>query len=276
MSKSPYGELEKRFERMHILRDSVTALEWDASTFMPEGGAQARADQANLTTLVAQDRNALNLLVGAPVDDADLPVSIESVDGLLAPLPAGLDSRILLRRPDVVEAEYTLRAANARIGAARAAFFPTISLTAAAGFASSALSSLFDHGNFTWSVAPTLMPRVAGAELTVRRPARIQSWASRREASPARASTFCRRSGSAPQQEIPYAPGGLDTLFDPGHERDAYVARARVAAPGIPPQVAAGQYRNVLLREQLAREAFVILTQLTPEVEGPLGSGNRQ
>ncbi len=115
---------------------------------------QAQSDKANTTTLVAQDRNALELLVGAPVLDGDLPPSIEAVDGKIAALPAGLDSRVLLRRPDVVEAEYTLRAANARIGAARANFFPTISLTAAAGFASTALSSLFTGGAFSWSVAP--------------------------------------------------------------------------------------------------------------------------
>lgn len=117
--------------------------------------SQAEADQANLETAVAQDRNAIELLVGAPVADALLPVSIESLEGSLAELPAGLDSSVLLRRPDVVQAEYELRAANARIGAARAAFFPRISLTALAGFASSALSSLFDGGAFTWSVAPT-------------------------------------------------------------------------------------------------------------------------
>jgi len=117
--------------------------------------AQARSDQANLISLVAQDRNALELLVGAPVADALLPKSIEAVGGLLRELPAGLDSRILLRRPDVVQAEYKLRAANAEIGAARANFFPTISLTALAGFASSALSSLFSNGAFTWSVQPS-------------------------------------------------------------------------------------------------------------------------
>lgn len=116
--------------------------------------AQARSDRADLITAVAQDRNAIELLVGGPVSDAELPDSIESVDGLLGELPAGLDSRILLRRPDVVQAEYQLRAENARIGAARAAFFPTISLTGAIGFASTALSSLFDGDAFTWSVAP--------------------------------------------------------------------------------------------------------------------------
>jgi len=117
--------------------------------------AQARADKADLTTVVAQDRNALELLVGAPVAEAELPPSIESVDQSLGEVPAGLDSSILLRRPDVVQAEYQLRAANARIGAARAAFFPRISLTAVAGFASTALSALFKDDSFTWSVSPT-------------------------------------------------------------------------------------------------------------------------
>ncbi len=115
----------------------------------------ARADRANQTTLVAQDANALQLLVGTPVAGADLPTGIETIGEAIAAVPAGLDSRILLRRPDVVQAEYTLRAANARIGAARANFFPTISLTAAAGFASTALTSLFTGGAFSWSVAPS-------------------------------------------------------------------------------------------------------------------------
>ena len=124
---------------------------------------QARSDVAALTTQVAQDRNALELLVGAPAPDADLPASIESVDSLLAEAPAGLDSRILLRRPDVVEAEYGLRAANAQIGAARAAFFPTISLTALAGAASPQLASLFAGRNATWQVSgAAALPLFAG------------------------------------------------------------------------------------------------------------------
>ena len=114
---------------------------------------QAKSDVANLTTVVAQDRNALELLVGAQVADADLPASIESVDGMLAEVPAGLDSRILLRRPDVAQAEYGLKAANAQIGAARANFFPTISLTALAGAASPALGALFRGGNSNWTVS---------------------------------------------------------------------------------------------------------------------------
>ena len=117
--------------------------------------ATAQSDRANLTTIVAQDRNALDLLVGQPVADSDLPASIESVDSLVSAAPAGLDSNILLRRPDVLQAEYLLRAANARIGAARAAFFPRISLTALAGFASTALTSLFSGDAFTWSAGPS-------------------------------------------------------------------------------------------------------------------------
>jgi outer membrane protein, multidrug efflux system len=110
----------------------------------------ARADVASQTTLVAQDRNALELLVGAPVDPANLPISIEDAAARLSEVPAGLDSTILLRRPDVLDAEFRLRAANAEIGAARAALFPRISLTGMLGFASDALGTLFDDGHFIW------------------------------------------------------------------------------------------------------------------------------
>lgn len=117
--------------------------------------AQAQSDQANLETLIEQDRNALQLLVGAPIADTLLPASIEAVEPRIGEVPAGIDSSILLRRPDVVQAEYGLRAANARIGAARAAFLPRIALTALTGFASTTLSDLFVRGARTWSVAPS-------------------------------------------------------------------------------------------------------------------------
>lgn len=117
---------------------------------------RASSDIAAQIAVVAQDRNALQLLVGAPVDDALLPASIESVEPFLRELPAGLDSRILLRRPDVVQAEFLLRSATAQIGAARAAFFPTISLTAVTGLASNALGSLFSGDAFNFRVAPGL------------------------------------------------------------------------------------------------------------------------
>lgn len=117
---------------------------------------RASSDIAAQIAVVAQDRNALQLLVGAPVDDALLPASIESVEPFLRELPAGLDSRILLRRPDVVQAEFLLRSATAQIGAARAAFFPTISLTAVTGLASNALGSLFSGDAFNFRVVPGL------------------------------------------------------------------------------------------------------------------------
>ncbi|HEX7656365.1 MAG TPA: efflux transporter outer membrane subunit, partial [Sphingomonas sp.] len=116
----------------------------------------AQSDVAQQKTLLAQDANALQLLVGAPVDPALLPESIEQVAPTMGEVPAGLDSSILFRRPDVVEAEYQLRAANAQIGAARAELFPRISLTSLAGFASTALSALFDHGSFSYSATPSI------------------------------------------------------------------------------------------------------------------------
>jgi multidrug efflux system outer membrane protein len=112
----------------------------------------AEADLARQRTAVAQDVNALQLLVGGPVDPALLAHSIDEAFGTVAPMPTGLDSYVLLRRPDVVQAEYDLRAANANIGAARAALFPRITLTGLLGFASSALLKLFTGGGFGWSV----------------------------------------------------------------------------------------------------------------------------
>jgi multidrug efflux system outer membrane protein len=100
---------------------------------------------------LAQDENLIRLLVGADVDRALLPAGLSEVTPAIAALPAGVDSQILLRRPDVIEAEYGLRAANADIGVARAQLFPSISLTGLLGFASNALSGLFDSGSFSWS-----------------------------------------------------------------------------------------------------------------------------
>ena len=113
--------------------------------------AGAQADLARQRTAVAQDVNALQLLVGGLIDASLLPGSIDEAFGKIAPVPAGLDSYVLLRRPDVLQAEYQLRAANAQIGAARAALFPRITLTGLLGFASSALAKLFTGGAFGWS-----------------------------------------------------------------------------------------------------------------------------
>jgi outer membrane protein, multidrug efflux system len=113
--------------------------------------ASAQADLARQRTALAQDVNALQLLVGAPIDPKLLAGSIDEAFGTITPVPAGLDSYVLLRRPDVVQAEYELRAANAQIGAARAALFPRITLTGLLGFTSSALLKLFTGGAFGWS-----------------------------------------------------------------------------------------------------------------------------
>ena len=116
---------------------------------------QARVQQALYTRQVAQDANALQLLLGTAIP-ANLAAGKSSTDQLLAELPTGLPADLLLRRPDIRAAEHRLLAANANIGAARAAFFPSISLTAAAGTASTELGGLFDGGSGLWSFVPRI------------------------------------------------------------------------------------------------------------------------
>lgn len=118
---------------------------------------QARADLASTTALIAQDRNALELLVGGHIPDALLPSELPNDHQWLADVPAGLSSSVLLERPDVLQAEHQLKSANANIGAARAAFFPRLSLTASTGLASTELSDLFSDGASIWSVGPSLV-----------------------------------------------------------------------------------------------------------------------
>ncbi len=115
----------------------------------------ARVSLAQYTRLVAQDRNALVQLLGQNIP-ANLLHKRELNDQQLAELPVGLPSDLLTKRPDIVQAEYQLRAANASIGAARAAFFPSISLTGAAGTASRELSGLFDGGSGYWTFSPQI------------------------------------------------------------------------------------------------------------------------
>jgi len=119
---------------------------------------QAKADVANYTTKVAQDRAALELLVGARVDDALLPQELDKTSqNWLADVPVGLSSEVLLNRPDVLEAEHNLKVANANIGVARAAYFPSITLTTKGGVGSSTLSGLFSGGTSTiWSFVPNI------------------------------------------------------------------------------------------------------------------------
>jgi len=105
--------------------------------------SSAQADIAAQTTALAQGRNLIELLVGAPFDPNLLPADLGEALASVRVLPTGTRSEVLLRRPDVVAAEYDLRAANANIGAARAALFPRITLTGLLGLASTSLSNLF-------------------------------------------------------------------------------------------------------------------------------------
>ena len=116
----------------------------------------AMRDVARYTQIVAQDKNALNLLVGSPLPPELLPSELGNVSPPREISP-GLSSEVLLQRPDVLAAEHRLKAANANIGAARAAFFPRISLTATIGTASAELSGLFKSGQDTWAFAPQIV-----------------------------------------------------------------------------------------------------------------------
>ncbi|HEY4029191.1 MAG TPA: efflux transporter outer membrane subunit [Caulobacteraceae bacterium] len=122
---------------------------------------QARSDVANFTTTLAQARNALDLVVGVPVAEARLPGALPAAG--VAEVKAGLNSQVLLTRPDVLQAEHELQSANANIGAARAAFFPQIGLTGQVGQESTALQSLFDTASRTWLFSPSVtVPIFAG------------------------------------------------------------------------------------------------------------------
>jgi len=117
---------------------------------------QAKANYSAQIRGRAQAENALVLLLGQPLP-GDLPPPVAlSAQTILADIPAGLPSDLLARRPDIMQAEAVLRSANASIGAARAAFFPTISLTGDFGTASPALDGLFKAGSKEWSFAPSI------------------------------------------------------------------------------------------------------------------------
>ncbi|WP_426033325.1 efflux transporter outer membrane subunit [Caulobacter sp. DWP3-1-3b2] len=116
----------------------------------------ARSDVATYLAQVEQDRNALRLVVGADALNDLLPAGGLVTAQILPDLPAGLPSDVLTRRPDVLAAEHGLAGANANIGAARAAFFPSISLTGQTGVASNDLGGLFDSGSGAWSFTPRI------------------------------------------------------------------------------------------------------------------------
>jgi multidrug efflux system outer membrane protein len=116
----------------------------------------ARVDIARFTSLVAQDENALSLVVGAPLSADLLPAALSENLTALKEITPGLPSDVLLRRPDILQAENLLKGANANIGAARAAFFPRITLVSSIGFGSDDLAGLFKPGSLAWKFAPQI------------------------------------------------------------------------------------------------------------------------
>jgi multidrug efflux system outer membrane protein len=142
-----YNLIRQRFEAGVVpeldLRQSQTRVD------------SARVDVVRFTEQVARDENALDLLIGAAYDRSLLPDGLKAVTPMPG-LSAALPSEVLLRRPDVLEAESLLQAANANIGAARAAFFPRITLTGAVGTASGDLTDLFKSGSFGWNFTPQI------------------------------------------------------------------------------------------------------------------------
>jgi multidrug efflux system outer membrane protein len=155
LARSTFETRQKSFELTQRSFDAgaVSALDLrQAETLLQT----ARADAARYAALVVQDENALALVVGAGVSAELLPQGLDAAIASVAVLPAGVPSEVLTRRPDVVQAEYALRAANASIGAARAAFFPSITLTATVGTASASLDGLFESGSRAWSFMPQI------------------------------------------------------------------------------------------------------------------------
>ena len=152
--RAAYGLIRRRYEA-GILSELDTR---QAQTRVDA----ARVDVALFSRLTAQDENALNLLAGSPVPGELLPPDLSAVSPFRGISP-GMSSDVLLRRPDILQAESLLKAANANIGAARAALFPRISLTAAAGTASSELSGLFRSGSSAWNYSSQVVSPIFDA-----------------------------------------------------------------------------------------------------------------
>ena len=168
-----YLNLAADRERLQLARETMEAqqstfqlirrrFEVGASSELDLRQAQTRVDAARVdiaryTTLVAQDENALALVVGSQVPEELLPQALAETSTALRDIGPGLTSGVLLARPDVLAAENQLKGFNANIGAARAAFFPRITLTGSVGLASDDLSRLFQSGAGTWAFTPQIV-----------------------------------------------------------------------------------------------------------------------
>ncbi len=146
------------------------AFEAGASNELDLRSADAQVESTRVSLIAAQlqateARNRLELLLGRPLPDDLQEAGSDLVDTLVPRVPAGLPSDLLGRRPDILEAEHTLKAANANVGAARAAFLPTLRLTTSAGTSSDELSKLFGAGTGVWSFSPQVtVPIFTGGE----------------------------------------------------------------------------------------------------------------
>jgi len=130
-------------------------------SLVPVKQAQISVENANLAianyqTQIAQDRNALALLIGQPVPNELIPTGAVYQITASPVLPAGLPSELLQRRPDIAQSEFNLKAAGANIAVARGAYFPSISLTGNVGYSSTSLSDLFKSGSFGWGIGPSI------------------------------------------------------------------------------------------------------------------------
>jgi len=176
-----YLTLRETEELLKLSQDTLTAVQasYDLNKATFDAGASNELDlrqsegqvetaRINVETYqrqLQQALNALQLLLGAPIPE-DLPAARPfSDDTMVADVPASLPSDLITRRPDILQAEHGLKAANANIGVARAAFFPTISLTSSVGVTSTQLSSLFKAGSGEWSFGPQIsVPLFAGGK----------------------------------------------------------------------------------------------------------------
>lgn len=142
-----YGLTQKRFDAGDVSELDLRSVDIQVQT--------AKADLAEFKQRLAETNNALTLLLGTSIPSS-LPEGRSLEGSVVADVRAGVSSNLLTRRPDILEAEHNLRAANANIGAARAAFFPRITLTGSAGTASRSLGDLFQSGSSAWSFGPQL------------------------------------------------------------------------------------------------------------------------
>lgn len=147
-------EQSLKLTKLKFDQGAVSELDYRQAESLIQG---ARVTLAQLIRRRALDHNALVLLLGQSMPGDLPPAQTVMNQALLPDLPVGLPSEVLTRRPDVRQAEQQLIAANANIGAARANFYPRISLTTTAGLASNELSGLFNNGAFAWTLAPQLL-----------------------------------------------------------------------------------------------------------------------